>query len=67
MKKYIVLMLITFLCTAGLKFSSETLAAGRTYEGAGEGSAHCSLGLRIVCGGHKQALVVKNKNAVDAQ
>ncbi len=43
MNKYMVLMLITFVCTPGLIFSLESFAAGRTYEGTGEGSAHCTL------------------------
>lgn len=43
MSKFIVLMLVTFVCTVGVMFTPKTFAAGKTYEGAGESSAHCTL------------------------
>ena len=43
MSKFVVLMLVTFVGTTSVMFAPKTFAAGRTYEGAGEGSAHCSL------------------------
>ena len=43
MSKFVVLMLVTFVCATAVMFAPKTFAEGRTYEGAGEGSAHCSL------------------------
>ena len=43
MKRFIAVILSTFVSANGVMFGSKALAEARTYEGAGEGSAHCSL------------------------
>ena len=43
MKNYMVLISMTVVYLLGVTSASPVSAAGRTYEGAGESAAHCSL------------------------
>ena len=43
MKIFIAAVLLIFVSASGVMFAPKALAEARTYEGAGEGSAHCSL------------------------
>ena len=43
MKIFIAAVLLIFVSASGVMFAPKALAEARTYEGAGEGSAHCAL------------------------
>ena len=43
MRIRVIVILLSVVSFLGLTFSSPVWAAGRTYEGSGEGAAHCTL------------------------
>ena len=43
MKNYVAVILVTVVSFLGMTVASPVWAAGRTYEGSGESTAHCSL------------------------